>query len=376
MRRCWIVGVLALWAPGLGCSSLTKRGDGFPGYRPGVMPAASAPAQSQVLLPPERTVGATASTGPDRDGQGLSRYFPNLKKPTPGPVAVATTGRPSRFGLRKGRTGQVYTTDARVQLGRGGEVPIPLPVALQVPTADRAVTPTSGDVAAPTPPLPPIDPTADEFDPASLPAPAASTSTSDPSPAPAPAADPAPKTTGPLLDVEGPRVAAPEPAQAVAAPSPNPTEATRTVADEPAQPAQAEPALSPPETRERPRLETMAAVQVVAPREAVPSPTVPKTPDDQAESKAAAPIDPTKALTLPDPSMPTSYSATTDGSTVAAKLHRESHVHPSAQVAPTAQSVAKPAAPAKTWKRPCLRRAVRKVWKLGEYATPPTAAPH
>jgi hypothetical protein len=48
---------------------------------------------------------------------------------------------------------------------------------------------------------------------------------------------------------------------------------------------------------------------------------------------------------------------------------------PSPQASPSAQSC-ESTPTATTWQRPCLRRLVRKVCCLGEYANPPTAAPH
>jgi len=343
VRRFWIVGLLALWASGVGCSGVARRGEPFPGYRPGVMPPAPAPPQArQVLPPPERTAAAGSGLADADRGPGLSKFFPGIKKPTAEPVALASTGRPnSWFGLRKAKPSQVYATDARVWLDRGSEEPALLPVALQVPTSDRAVLPTSAEVVAPTPSAPPVNPTLAEG---------------------AKAADtlelPAPAAPEPLLNVPAAPMAA-KAADVTAPPVVDPTEATRAGAGAPA-------------PRERPRLESPPDAPAAS-AEKKPTPTVPATPDDQ-PVKSAPPIDPTKALTLPDPTLPASYSTATGQSGVAATMHHVGPVHASPQVSPTAQSTVP--APAKKWKRPCLRRAVRKVWKLGEYANPPTAAPH
>jgi hypothetical protein len=48
----------------------------------------------------------------------------------------------------------------------------------------------------------------------------------------------------------------------------------------------------------------------------------------------------------------------------------------SPQVEASAQSPAATGGEAKAWRRPSLRRLVRRVGKLGEFADPPTAKPH
>lgn len=153
MRRCWILGALALWVGGSGCTTTARRTDG-------PMPLSSriwgespvpAPPQRQVSLPPEREESPTGSTA----STGLSKYFPGLRRNPVDPLNVAGASRPARFSFaRRSKGTQVYTTDARSGLNPGMAGASMLPVAIQVPSdraSDAAVTPARAEqVATPT----------------------------------------------------------------------------------------------------------------------------------------------------------------------------------------------------------------------------------
>ncbi len=384
VRRCWIVCLLALWASGIGCSGMTRRDDGSIGSRSGRSLGAASPPQTQVMLPPERAgssagvadLGAPANQVPDRVNSGIARYFPSLARATSAPAPASTSiltqgnNRPfSWFGLRKDRPSQIYTTGVRVPAGQAGPEPTLLPVALQVParTGDGAVLPTSAEVPAAAPgddlALPGPSATPEVLPSPSAPAidPPAAPKDSPPSPTEPPAADPkapeppAPTPPAPLLDVVPPRITASDP---------SPGGGTEAVAGVPARPDGAV------DVRERSRLRSFADLQpspapaatvaIASPRP--PSPTIPASPDDR-PSQAAPPIDPTKPLTLPDATLPASYSIGSGIGLPSAQggSGQSPHVHASEQqVRPTAQSGA-PTSKKKPCPLPGLKRWMHRV---------------
>ena len=250
--------------------------------------------------------------------------------------------RPTWFGLRP-KPAQVYTTDARAGVNRyNGSEPSTLPVALQVPT-DTAVTPTNAetirtDVPA-TAPVPdfggkPSKPGEDEVNP--LP----------------PAAEPG---TPAAIANRMPEVPAVDPLAAPKVETPEPSAANPAV----------------------------KAAAVVAP-----------TADDKTVQVNSSSSDASRPAGLPEATMPASYGvAQVDTKTITTGHHHKAtsavmatpQSDPKPPVTPTSQ--AKPSEQSETcteknccegqgWKRPCLRRLVRRVCKMGEFASPPTAAPH
>jgi hypothetical protein len=145
MRRCWIVGALALWVGGTGCTTTATRTDVPTALGSRYWSEAAAPPQRQVSLPPEREDTSATSTGP----VGLAKYFPGLRRGQADSANVAADGRPAWFSFtRRQRPTQVYTTDARSGLNQGMAQATALPVAIQVPSdraSDSAVTPTRAE---------------------------------------------------------------------------------------------------------------------------------------------------------------------------------------------------------------------------------------
>jgi hypothetical protein len=158
MRRCWIVGALALWVGGTGCTTTATRTDGPTSLGSRYWSETPAPPQRQVSLPPEREETPATSTAP----VGLAKYFPGLRRNPAEPTNVATEARPAWFSFtRRQKPTQVYTTDARAGLSKNMTQVTALPVAIQVPSdraSDTAVTPArvekttaTSDLNAPAP---------------------------------------------------------------------------------------------------------------------------------------------------------------------------------------------------------------------------------
>jgi len=241
-------------------------------------------------------------------------------------------------------------TDTREQLNRAGPLPTPLPVALQVPservTSDSLVTPTSGEAVTQSP----SQTTSSDADASTKPSEAVTVAASSAPP------DFGGKPAGPGEDEVNPLPPAAEPDTAAAVanrmppvPSVDPLSSTST--DRPAtNPASDDAAAS----------------------------------DNQAVKASSPPDDSTSPVPPPMPKQPTTQVVETSRvmcSTQTVFASPQSPPpKPSSQVKPTSQAKPSPQGAGPTtgfeWKRPCLRRLVRKVCHLGEFADSPTAAPH
>ena len=364
MKRYGILALLAFWVGGSGCATSARRDDLFSSGKNRAWAQAPAPTQVEVpaATPADRVDGSIVASsapaaGTRAEGEGLSRYFPNLRRNQADPVKVASAPRASWFGLRKPKVSQVYTTDARVDWNRKPFEPSLLPVALQIPT-DRAVTPTSAETPAAS--------TGD--------APAASASAALEIPAGSIGTEPKPVTTD------------------VAAPTPS-----LPVAGVPSRNGLGMPEVPPVDPRERPRmaavgaslLETTASAPAPAP---APTPAEPK-----ADAEAGAPRDgdskavqaitpaasPTNPLGLPEVTLPAAYfrhetmavpsptRPSTQGPVYASpQIQPTPQAKPSPQAHPSPQSGVKPVAAVKGWKQNCVCRTFRKICKIGEFAKP------
>jgi hypothetical protein len=397
-KRCGLLLLVSL-ATGLSGCAATKMGDGTPTYGP--------QAWSQAPAPPQKTVATTVPTAQPSPFDeptstpkpvGLAKYFPGLQRTQPDPPKVATRYRPTWFGLRpnpdanKPAQPTTYMTDARVGLSRPLYAPEPasLPVALQAPvpisTNDGAVKTTNAEQSVPG-------------------------SNANQAPTPTPASAP------PVLDPSA---------------SNNVSSNVPDSGDKPSSPGEGEVNPLPPELGSNSPsikvVDQMPADPVVAPSESPklgkPEPAqsasvtqatpVPNAPSDIKAIKAITPAtNPTLPPGVPDTTVPASYaSIVVAQEAVGFKKLSDCKVFASPQSAPapTPQSCSKPApapqvkptsqavptslsskpspqaspssqtcatAPAATtWQRPCLRRLIRKCCGLGEFADPPTAAPH
>ena len=382
-------------------------------------------------------MAATATRG---HSSRLSRFFPGLARTTPvapgsspaaqvvaapeptsvptGPIIAANPIRPSWFGLRKAKVPQTYLTDVRGTAPRGKAVePSYLPVALQVPTdriTDRAVTPTTAEV--------------DSQD--AEPGPIKSATTIPPNPDSSSAAAEPISTTEPQLAVKPFGSPTPEPAASKSVPSlapeatansPEPAEASKPTEDkkpavtdqpsmtdqlaEPSKPADpvdpptvterpAEPTPPAVDPRERPRLNDLSQAASTAPKadsQPAPEPAAVATrtgasgsgePDPRAVKAAPSVADPDRSLGLPPVTVPASY--TQHNSVAVRGSYQTSQPGPilaSPQFETAARSTpqssaAQPASSTTAWQPPSVRRLVRRMWKLGEFASPPTAKPH
>lgn len=399
---------LSRYFPGLG--KATPVAATAPTGRPPV----SAPAARLAAAPKPEVVEVAEATAADE---------PVAKPATPVAKVVTNRSRPSWFGLFRSRGAHTYMTDVRgtgtaARFGAGsgtkaGPEPAYLPVALQVPPArvrDRAVLTARADVATPGPaaaepaeaakpaaeataddrPTPPANPdsstaTAEPLSPDQprLAVKPYDVPTPNPAPAPAPAATPAADVSPPLADAAEP---AQDPAPAPAAPEPAATPA----------PAQDKPVIppAPPDPRERPQLarpgmrlpepNPTAGREPAAPATTVAEPATLTPPEDRKLSSAPTGADPGDSLGLPQAQLPATYvrrdSIAVRGSYQAPQpppVLASPQVAPSPQAKPSAQDHATVApATAQTWRRPCLRRLVRRMFSLGEFANPPTAKPH
>ena len=334
-RRCGLLLLTGLCVWSAGCAGTARREDGSPIYGPRAWAEPPAPAQRVVALTAVRS-GVVADPSAPKP-EGLARYFPGLRRGSSEAPKVAARYRPTWFGLRPSSSPpatpaslgtQTYVTDARQQLNRSAPEPTVLPVALQVPSerasSDRRVTPTTAEGPPDDQPLPPnwaidrmVRPTSGSASPAT----------------PAPSLDLGGKPAAPGEDEVNPLPPATEPAPGQVAEG---TAGTPPV-----------PSVEPPAAR--PVAEPSASTP--PPAEASPASNSPTTQATQATSPA--PVKPTSARVLASP--------------------QGEAPEPTLMVGPSPQAGAPTA---KTWKRPCFRRLVRKVGKLGEYANPPTAAPH
>jgi hypothetical protein len=219
-------------------------------------------------------------------------------------------------------------TDAREHLNRSGPMPTALPVALQVPTergsADGQVTTTAAETPA-------IRPQAES-------------------------------SSAPDLSSEGKPTSTVELAE--------PKEAVAAV--EPERSTPPIPAVDPEATKEASRSPETSPVEPAPDEEAVLA----------SLAEAKTPPAPPKADTPPKPTNQVAETIAKAGPVAAiypsaqgAEPAHTHHIHTTSKVKPTPQASAV-ADEAKTWRRPCLRRLVRRVWKIGEFANPPTAAPH
>ena len=337
-RRFPLVFLAALVAGSAGCASTARRDDGSPVFGHRAWNEAPAPPQRQATFPVAR---ADQTVEPAAPRQGLARYFPGLTRTQAEPTRVAASRTaPTWFGLRKPRPelapmSRTYMTDAREHLDRSGPMPSVLPVALQVPTqpasADRQVKMTAGE------------------------SPAASSSSG----ASSAASDNASKAK-PTVAVD-----LAEPTNPIAS----------SVAVEPERPMPPIPAVDPldrPETAEGADRSEVSSVE--------------PAPDDEAvlasRAEAGTTLASAEAETSPKPTNQLAETSAKTGSVAVvlpspqgAEPAHTHHIHTTLKVKPTPQASAG-AGEAKAWRRPCLRRLVRRVGRLGEFADPPTAAPH
>ena len=427
-RQNFLILVTALAATGCATGSHRESTRSHVAY-PALGAKTIAPPQTQVSLPAE-PIDLFAPAATTTSQRRLAQFFPGLGRgtvahspasaptptPTPGPVAsrtltpapvevatVAEGSRPGFFGFRKSRAQHIYTTDARPIVARSAAAPAFLPVALQIPQprqADRSVTPTSADVPhaaeAPESAIPaerdPISSNPDASDAAATPlgitepglavepmvAPQSSARAGDPGPAIE--AEPEAATPSPTINIGPDRE--PEPAPKAEA------EATQDL-----------PQVDP---RERPRLGTPASPPGPTQAEEFRNPEATTNPDSSEEAdQPAAQVaqtdarpepkatqvsqsvaDPGNSLGLPRIELPATYSGqggmAPRGSGQSAPQPPPVLASPQRQVAPQAAAGHQqtPAATVKTWRLPSVRRLVRRVGGMGEFATPPTAAPH
>ena len=395
----------------------------------------SAPTQTRESLPPEQPDLFLPSAS-SAEHRGLAHYFPTLgrntsprqtasvrvattpttARPAPAPlevVAHANTGRPSLFsGSRTTRVPQTYLTDVRSTRAKTSVQPAFLPVALQLPglrQADQAVTPTSADLTG-SPDESRQETTSSDRDP--VPAnPDASDATTKPL-----------STTEPQLAIDpsqiGDTLISPPPATQAATSTPDivdtPNPATEPTQPEPAAtsepPTTSEPAAEPTPTRaeptsdprERPRLAARPTsgstasqpvepaseptqpepAAIVAARLTEGNPTTGTTQVTQARPSVA---DPGNSLGLPPVTLPPTYLRQNlpGGARGSQQGEQPQPVLASPQAQPTPQtarghsSVAKAdSTMTRTWRVPSVRRLVRRIGGLGEFANPPTAKPH
>ena len=332
-RRCGLLFLLALWAGTSGCATSARRSDGTPIFGSSAWNQAPAPPQAVMA---SSGSGPGVATGTASKSEGLARYFPGLKRVATEPPKVAARHRPTWFGLRpnKGAGTQTYMTDARAGLNQGVPEPTALPVALQVPT-DRAVTPANAEAVQPDPPA-----RSSANDAGSSPPPGRDSPSSD-------IPDFGGKPSAPGEDEVNPLPPAAEPGPPAAA-------VERT------------PQLPMVDPRDRPSVDPT-------------NPTAGPPSDEkavQAANQPADPLEPTSGSAQPTTQVAKPIEIQAPPKPVLASP-QSAPPKPSSQVTPTSQ--VKPSPQSETthaWKRPCLRRLIRKVCKLGEYANPPTAAPH
>ncbi len=346
--RIRMVFLIALLAGTTGCAGTARRDDGSSIFGPRAWNAPPSPPQRAVTL----TAGqpdAVIDPAPRRIG--ISKYFPDLLKKapkTPQTTVVATKPRLTWFGLRSPKPAvtptTTYMTDTREHLNRSDNVPTALPVALQVPTdrpaseSDRMVKAAGAENVADQAPSRPIDDQAN-----------AAPSVPDFGGKPA---RPGEDEVNPL-----PPAAEPGTPEAIVNRMPQ-IPAVDPLSNPPAEPKAPEPASS--------------AVVAASDDQAIKASTPPddtKPPVEgpkpvEAPKPATSQIVETSKIASPTPPVYASPQSSPPKPTVVVKH------------APHVKASPQGAAFSETWKRPCLRRLVRKVCKIGEFADPPTAAPH
>ncbi len=393
MRWQNLVGLLVISLASAGCATNSHRENvGFPGAR-SAMSKTTAPRQVQVAMAPEDD-GLIASSPSKVEKRGLSRYFPGLGQASSslasvGPAAtlpsrastndaksnvLGNTGRPSWFGFRKPRPPQTYLTDARSSELRSSAEPSLLSVALQLPTAkvsDKSVTPTSVDLSEnPAGAVAGANPVPSNPD--SSTAETSPLSTTEPQLVVAP-------ITADSKEVKPPAEVQPAvPSEAISersedasveVPTNDPRERPRLAVDSP---------ISAPMPEANPAAEEQKATDRIASKPTDPS-EVPSSGEVNAAKVVPSPADPSNSLGLPPATVPTSYlrhnSVAVRGSDQAPQPPPVL-ASPQVEAAPRSVKAAPTAASKKTWRRPCLRRLIRRIGKLGEFANPPTAQPH
>jgi hypothetical protein len=363
LRRCWIVGALALWVGGSGCTTTARRTDGPTAFSSRIWGEAPAPAppQRQVTLPPEREETPVASAAPT----GLSKYFPGLRRnpvETPSPAAAS---RPTWFSFnRRPKPTEVYMTDARSGLTQGMTQASALPVAIQIPSdraADSSVTPAraetvtaSSDLVAPTSPSAPVANSASKGD---VPPPLTGSAATPPGP-------------GPGDQAANPQLPADDLGAGLAA---NPA-------------VNRMPELPPVDPRERPRLSSMTEITAPAGLMAQ-SPQAQKS-DNQATKAVPAASDSATSAESPEPTtlagffhklgskgratphlQPTTVLASPQ-SVPSPQSAPKPKVQPSPQVTETSHACVCENCGAKIGKKkPCILKRMRKAIFQGETAT-------
>ena len=386
-----LAGILCISVGASGCATNAHRESvGSLSTRTDLWSKTTAPRQVQVSKPTNQE-DSVASNPPRSEKPSLSRFFPGLGRSVPNvspntamlaaakpagkaseATVVAGSPRTSWFSFRKQRPAQTYLTDARSSASKTSVQPALLPVALQLPVrmADKAVTPTSVEVADPAASDSTVaqgsNPVTRNLD--SSAAQAEPLSTTEPRLAVAPFAPKDSKSeSGATLESE-PAAINPEPS------------------DQPANPAPDTDAIDP---RERPRMPSTSTALTPDVVEEKPAESVASKPTDPTSNQPATDVktvkatpsaaDPSNSLGLPQATVPTSYIR---HESVAVRGSGQTPSQPPPVLA-SPQVEASPQSPVvsatkvkKTWRRPCLRRLVRRVWKLGEFANPPTAQPH
>jgi hypothetical protein len=348
-RRCWILLSMALLVGSSGCAGTARRDDGSSIFGPRAWNAPTAPPQRTVSMTPD---GSVAAADPVAPRFGLSKYFPALtKKEADAPVLASTKPRPTWFGLRPSKPAATvtYMTDTREQLNRSGPLPTSLPVSLQVPSnrvaADRQVTPTSGETISPAP------------------------------------------TQAQNTDGD----AATKPSEEVVATSSRPID----FGGEPSKPGEDEVNPLPPAAETgtpatvvnrmppTPSIDPLSSPSTDRPASSSGSDDKSAS-DDQTIKASTPPVETTSPVAPEPPKQPTTQVVTapqvvTPTSTVYASPQGPPP-KPTSQIIPSSQAKPSPQGASATdtnhWQRPCLRRLFRRVCKMGEFASPPTAAPH
>ena len=427
MRRI-VTGIILSTALGaVGCATSGHRDSmgGLANRQPSWSTKTTAPVQTRESLPPEQP-DLFMPTADATNHRRLGHFFPGLgrntsphpvdtarvatpatARPEPAPlelVAHANSGRPSLFGgSRKNRVPQTYMTDVRSSGAKSAATPAFLPVALQIPPlrqSDRSVTPTSADLpdeAEDSQSNPPDDRYSVSANPDSSDAKASPSSTTEPQLAidprevsdavvsPPPVIEPTAEPANESLSTSPPPADAPEPAAEPAPtrdePARDPRERPR-LSDQPTIPAESTKPVEPAATSTDP-------APTAQPTEPEPAATVAKRPaqadvatDARRVAQARPSVaDPGNSLGLPPVTLPATYGwSTPQGSSQA---NQPSPVLASPQVAPTPQTAKIRSSSAestgtmtRTWRVPSVRRLVRRIGGLGEFASPPTAAAH
>lgn len=334
-RRSEILLLIGLLAGASGCAGTARRDDGTSIFGPRAWNTPPAPPQRPVTL----TSASTTTADPSSRREGLSKYFPGLNKKsasTTGTEVAATKYRPTWFGLRppKSSGDLTYMSDPRGQLNRSGPSPTALPVALQVPSdrasSDRLVMTTAAETTTDGP------------------APSAGSSSGDSLASSTVPPDFGGKPSRPGEDEVNPLPPAAEPGTEAAIANRMP----QVPLVDPLADASASTTASRTGSKDDPASDDLAV------KASTPEAETTEMAQAAKSTQSTAQVKETSKVVLPPNGVYPSPQAEPPKPT--------SQVKPSPQAQPTAH----------TWKRPCLRRLVRKVCKMGEFADPPTAAPH